>query len=193
MHQQIYVFLLWLMLAFQIFLGILLIRLIIRLFLFTILQKQILPYVPSTLRVIKTIIASQIFKDKTKLVDLGSGDGTIVNHLAKAYPQAEVTGVEINRWLVQVSRFKIWLLFRGKRTSPTIFRQDMFTYPVNTMDGIVGFWISDFTNQLLPKFKAECKPGCIIASIMFPLPADPAFSCRKIMAGKTKVFIYEKL
>lgn len=178
----------WVHIAINLVLLAFLIRITFRMALFVLGYRRTLPFVPTSQRSIKTIINSGALQDRKRIVDLGCGNGTMIAAFAKAYPDATFVGVESNGLLVWSARLRF--LFWKKK--PTIVKGDMFAYPVGDADAIVGFWISGFTERLLPKFERECAPGTVIVSNVFRLPSSEQFAEQQLLVGKRKVYIYRK-
>ncbi|MBI4407731.1 MAG: hypothetical protein HY565_04515 [Candidatus Kerfeldbacteria bacterium] len=147
--------------------------------------RQPLPFIPISSKSAKTIAQLPELQGKQKIVDLGCGRGHLLAAIRKHHPTTELFGVEYNSSLLTP-----YSLFFYKRKNITVTHGDMFTYDISQMDAIVGWWIPKFCERLLPKFVAECKPGCVIVSTMFPLPAHPRFTERVVQVGKERVYVY---
>jgi SAM-dependent methyltransferase len=181
--------LIWSLIIVQLILAVFLIRIIVRMAMLTFLHKQTLPYVPVSRKHIALMVESGVLKNVKTIVDLGCGDGVMLSRIQKAYPHAQYEGVEINWALVLASRLR----FALTRRHVPVKRGDMFAYPVNNVDAIIGWWIADLTPRLVEKFVAECKPGCVILSAMFSLPPHPQLRAQEVRKGNYSVFIYHKV
>jgi trans-aconitate methyltransferase len=182
-------FLLWVLIVVQLILAVFLVRIVVRMALLTFFHKQTLPYVPIARGHIRLLLKSGALEGKKTIVDLGCGDGVLVSAVAKAYPNAELSGIECQRMLVWLARLRFFL----QRRKIKILRGDMFTYPLQNVDAVVGWWIPDLTPRLVEKFVSECKPGCVIISAMFTLPPHPQLSMEEMREGRHSIFIYRKL
>lgn len=181
---------LWCYIIFDSILIIALLRIITRLFLLIVFHKQTLPFVPTNSRVAKQIAALSLFEDKAIVIDLGSGTGTLLAKLHAQRPLVQYTGVEQSWILVWLTRLRFLLNWHR----PTIVQGDMFTYPIQTADVIVGFWIAGLAQQLVEKFEQEAKTGCMIVSVLFALPASKRVQLKETrILARTKVHIYEKI
>lgn len=181
-------FLLWLLIIFQIILLIALLRILIKLLPLPFYIHQQLPYIPTDKRTIKYIIKSNILKDAQTIIDLGCGTGTLIKGLRKTYPDKNYIGVEYQARLAKIAQWR----FQWRKPAPTIVIGDMFTYPIDTADAVVGFWVKSLMPQLLKKLVQECKSGCIIISNTFPLPTHPELIELLPEYHKHKIFIYQK-
>ncbi|PIW36598.1 MAG: hypothetical protein COW24_04540 [Candidatus Kerfeldbacteria bacterium CG15_BIG_FIL_POST_REV_8_21_14_020_45_12] len=178
----------WLHVSILSILVLALVRLNFRLAVIVLGIRPVLPFLPTSRRVTKAIIEDGVLANKNNIVDLGCGTGTMIANLASTYTSASFSGVEHSHLLVWLARLRFLLT----RPQVTIKRGDMFAYSVKEADAIIGFWISDFTKKLLPKFEQECKPGTAIVSNRFRLPPSNQFSEKKIIAGRNKIYVYIK-
>lgn len=141
--------------------------------------KQPLPFIPIPKHIAKAIAQLPELQGKKSIVDLGCGRGHLLHALRRYHPHTKLFGVEYNSKLVKSMR------------DVTITKGDMFTYDISQMDAIVGWWVPKFCNRLITKFVQECKPGCVIVSYMFPLPAHPLLTQRIIKIRKDVIYVYE--
>jgi precorrin-6B methylase 2 len=114
------------------------------------------------------------------LVDLGSGDGTLLIEAARK--GAYAVGLEINPFLVGYSR---WRAKRaGLAHAVTIIKKDMRDYPLHQAD-IVFLYLWPSTVAILSeKLRGELKPGARVVSNAFALPGwNP-------IQEKERVFLY---
>jgi SAM-dependent methyltransferase len=178
--------LIWLLLLLQgICLGVA-VFFLVRLILILFHWKQHLPFVPSSRRFQRAVIAGGWLKDAQTVVDLGCGTGTLLAAFQTIYPQTQFRGVEYNRFLARLARLR----FRGRKHC-TITHGDMFDADISDADVIVGFWISDFMPRLAEKFVKECTPGCLIISNTFSLPDIPGITLlhqEQLKWGKFSVY-----
>lgn len=103
------------------------------------MRKHALPYVPATPKQISNVFtalrsyrAQQAEPAKTKLIDLGSGDGRIVFEAAKLGYQA--TGVELNAILCFYSKYKTLVdpELRSAKWRPKFLRADLWKVKIAT-------------------------------------------------------------
>lgn len=140
--------------------------------------KQPLPFLPIPHHIAKAVAQLPELDNKKRIVDLGCGRGHLLLAIRRYHPTAKLFGVEYNPKLV-------------KRLPGVIITQgDMFSYDISTIDAIVGWWVPKFCERLVPKFVAEAKPGCVIVSYMFRLPAHPVLSERIVKLKKETIYVY---
>ena len=101
-----------------------------------------------------------------KIAELGSGDGRICASLAEF--GADVSGFEINPFLVWISRRKIKKL--GLQNKIKIYWKNFFKEDLSKYNKIVMFQFNTITNKLSKKFKRELKSNSMIVSHWWKLP-----------------------
>jgi ribosomal protein L11 methylase PrmA len=121
------------------------------------------PYVPSSTKAVRAALA-QLNLEGKKFVDLGSGDGMVV--LSAAHLGANAHGVEINPILVLLSKL------RAKITNKSAHfkRGSYHDFPVTDADIVFIYLLPKTMAELLPRLKAELKPGAIVVSNTFAFP-----------------------
>ncbi len=139
------------------------------------------PYEPSRGRALKNIVKFTNPKSGDKIAELGSGDGRICIALAKK--GAEVSGFEINPFLVWISKRKIRKL--GLQNKIKIYWKNFFKKDFSEYNKIVMFQFSTITTKLSKKFKKELKPSSIIVSHYWKLPNW------KIKKQEGRVYLYK--
>lgn len=161
---------------------------ILRLLAMILYVRSPLPFVPTHRSAIRAIVRSGLLSDRRRIVDLGCGWGTLLAMIRRAVPDAQVRGVELRPFLIQLARWR----FCFDRNPPVLIRGDFFQHGIKDADAIVGFWIPDLMPDLLQKFMRECSPGCRIFSVIFALPPHPAFHHQVIKNHGAVVHVYTK-
>lgn len=123
------------------------------------------PFVRSRKDKVRTMIELAGIKPAEFVIDLGSGDGTLVIEAAKR--GAKAVGVEFNPFLVWYSRYQIR---RHKNLRAKIIREDLYNYPLHDADIIFVYLLPETLNRLKGKLEKEVKPGTRIVSNAFPIP-----------------------
>ncbi len=176
----------WLIIAFQVLLVIAMVFLVFRLALIMIFAHAYLPFLPSSIRVKRALAKSGVLAGHKRMVDLGSGTGTLLIAMHTASPDAKIVGVERSRLLATVSRVRT----AAMRPRPTVITGDMFKHNVHEYDLIIGFWITALMPRLLKKFEEECAPGAVIVSKRFRLPPSEQFTESSIHVQGDKIWVY---
>lgn len=122
---------------------------------------------PSSRKAVATFI--DLIPDSThgKIVDLGSGWGTLAYPIAKRFPNSQVVGYELSPipWLY--SRLKGLFV---RRPNLTLHRQSVFTAELSEVDVVVVYLHPAAMRKLGPKFERELRSGTLILSNTFPVP-----------------------
>ena len=104
-------------------------------------------------------------KKAPKILDLGSGFGGVVLHLANAMPKAHITGIEILRWPMFVARLKKRLF--GYQNL-TLKKADFFKENIKQYDVVTSFLYGSTVEKLRPQLEGMRK-GSLIIAYYFPL------------------------
>ena len=100
-----------------------------------------------------------------RVVDLGSGRGELARAIAKAVPQAQVTGVELA--LVPHWRARLWQTLFGP-ANLNFQRANFFTYDCTNASAVVLF-LGKLTVPAGDKLLRELAPGSLVISNDFEL------------------------
>ncbi len=123
------------------------------------------PYVRSKKDKIKTMLELADIKPGEVVVDLGSGDGSILIEAAKR--GAIAMGIEINPFLVWHSRRHVRRA--GLEDKIKILKSDFRSRHLGNADVIFLYLWPSTIEELQEKFSRELKPGTRIVSNGFPL------------------------
>lgn len=123
------------------------------------------PFVPSPRKVADAMMELADVKPGDRVVDLGSGHGTIL--LSAARRGATVVGYELSWPLVILSWIRIWLAGYGSRAR--VIRQDFFFAKLNDIDVVACYLFPQAMAQMKPKFEGELKKGARVVSATFKI------------------------
>lgn len=113
-----------------------------------------LPYVPTLSRDINKLFEKLDIGEGDYVIDLGAGDGRIL--LKSAENRARSEGVEINPFLVAVSRFRL----RKYRELARVYTGDLFAYKIpDEATHIFLFTNARFMKKLETKIIEKSKKG----------------------------------
>lgn len=104
-----------------------------------------------------------------RVYDLGSGGGALSRAIAKALPEARVSGLEISGAACRGAGRKAQ--HQGLSNLDYV-QTDFLKYDLSQADAIVMFLIDTMMPPLREKLRQELKPGTIILSNKFPLGGD---------------------
>ncbi len=126
-----------------------------------------------------------------RILDLGSGSGQLSWRIARALPEAEVTGLELSYipWLRSILRQGL----RGPKNL-TYLRADFWPYDVTGMDAVITYLPGRIMERVGQKLRAELKPDTLILSNAFPLRAgwQPLQTLEVRTPFTMKLFVYRQ-
>ena len=101
------------------------------------------------------------------VIDLGSGGGHLCRAIARALPQAQVTGIELS--------YVPWRLSEMRRrlfgpANLAYKRADFWTQDCAQADAVVLFVTENIMERMAAKLRTELKPGTLVISNDTPLP-----------------------
>lgn len=123
------------------------------------------PFVPSKPERIATMIDLANLKKGMRVVDLGSGDGSIL--IAAARHGAIAFGVEMNPFLIPYSRWRARRAGVSDRT--TFIRGNIKDCPIHDMDVVFLYLLPSLLKKVSGKLSSELKPGACVISNAFPI------------------------
>lgn len=124
------------------------------------------PFIPTTMKVVRTLLELGLVGPGDFLIDLGSGDGRIVITAAKEYG-ARGFGVDLNEDLVKLS--KQYAVAEGVENTVDFFVRDIFKTDIREASVVTMYLLNEVNIQLRPKLLDELKPGSRIISHDFHL------------------------
>jgi len=124
------------------------------------------PYIPTPMKVVRTLLNLGSVGLGDFLVDLGSGDGRIVITAAKEYGSRGF-GVDLNEDLVTLS--KKYAIAEGVEKKTDFFVRDIFKTDIRDASIVTMYLLNEVNIQLRPKLLSELKPGSRIISHDFHL------------------------
>jgi tRNA A58 N-methylase Trm61 len=158
-------------------------------------KKQFVPFIPSDRKGLSQICERIDLQTSRQIIDVGSGWGTAVFHLAKEYPRARVVGVELHPVLHGIALIR--QVFSSVKERISFVCQDAAKHNFRRYDTVFVFMLSDFLNAVLaPKLEQELEVGARVVSYVFPMTIS-GFNCKEYtISGKgwrSKVFVYTKM
>lgn len=124
------------------------------------------PFVPSSKQAVEAMIKLADLKPGQTVIDLGSGDGRLLFEAAKY--GATAAGVEINLYLVLLTRFRA---FMGPyRDRIRVLWGNLWKADLSDVDVVFVYLIPWKMEDLAEKLEDELKPGALIVSNSFIFP-----------------------
>jgi SAM-dependent methyltransferase len=128
------------------------------------------PWVPSSRRVVLTMLSMAELKAGEVVYDLGCGDGRVLIAAARRFG-ARAVGIEVDtiRYLwavISVTLFGLWKRVR-------IIRADLFSVDLREADVVFTYLLQDTNDRLKDKLRRELRPGARIISNTFTFSGFP--------------------
>jgi len=122
-------------------------------------NKNFVPYVPTSMKIVLEMIKMASIKEGDNVYDMGCGDGRLVTE-ASYIKNTKCIGIE---WKVDVVlTAKIRNFF--KRSKAVIRRGDMYKQDISDADVIFTYLLPHAMDRLENKILEECKDSVIIVS-----------------------------
>ena len=134
------------------------------------------PYVPTPWVIVEQMLKLADIRGEDVVYDLGSGDGRLVITAAKRFG-ARGVGVELQTELVEMAR--IGAKREGVADRVKFVQGDLFQADIRPASVVMLYLLPRFVTRLVPKLRAELRPGTRIVSHDYPLapwPPDKEFS-----------------
>jgi len=122
------------------------------------------PFVPTEKIVMKKMIEAAELQDGQTVYDLGCGDGRLLIEAMKK-KQIKAYGVEVNRFISWLAKFRMWL----NKYKATIIKANFFKVSLEESDVIFCYLFPKVMQDLQEKFEQELKKGTKIVSYCFPV------------------------
>lgn len=123
------------------------------------------PFVPTSAKMIDSILEKAKLKKGQVFIELGSGDGRVVRQAVQKYGVKGV-GVELQPILVWYSK----LISKLKKLKDISFvTQNLFKTDLKRVDVIFLFLLPKTLEKLREKFITQCKKGTLIISHGFKI------------------------
>jgi SAM-dependent methyltransferase len=128
------------------------------------------PYVPTPWVIVEEMLKLADIRAEDVVYDLGSGDGRLVITAAKRFG-ARGVGVELQTELVETAR--IGAKHEGVADRVKFVRGDLFETDIKEASVVMLYLLPRFVTRLVPRFRAELRPGTRIVSHDYPLVPWP--------------------
>lgn len=137
---------------------------LIRVFITAASFSSAVPFVPSSRLSLHKLFELLEVNSGDKIVDIGSGSGTLICGLAKEFPEAQFTGIEINPLLVKISNIRK-ILLRLRNVQFVV--ADALEYDFHQFNKVCLYMTSEFIEILMPVLEDQLPQGGMIVSIAF--------------------------
>jgi len=128
------------------------------------------PYVPTPWVIVEEMLKLADIRREDVVYDLGSGDGRLVITAAKRFG-ARGVGVELQTELVEMAR--VGAQHEGVPDRVKFVQGDLFQADIRSASVVMLYLLPGFVTRLVPKLRAELRPGTRIVSHDYPLAPWP--------------------
>jgi len=144
------------------------------------------PYVPTPDYKVWKLLCHMGFEPKQKFLDIGCGNGKIVEAVKQKFPEVECTGIEN-------SLFPYYLAKRKQKKSSQdyiILKGNFFRKDISQYDIIYCYLLPLLMKKVWKKIISECQPGTLLYSSAFEIPGVEMKERLSVWDGKW-VYVYE--
>lgn len=135
---------------------------------------------------VKAALFKVLPKVEGTIIDLGSGWGTLLTPLAKAYPHSKIIGYETSWVPYLVSKLR-------KRPNLSIIRRDLFSISLENATMVICYLYPGAMKRLQTKLDRELKKGTWVVSHTFALPGWKPLKVVEVNdLYRTKIYLYQK-
>ena len=152
------------------------------------------PYVPTPWVIVDEMLKLADIRGEDLVYDLGSGDGRLVITAAKRFG-ARGVGVELQTELVEMAR--IGAKHEGVTDRVKFVQGDLFQADIGSASVVMLYLLPRYVTRLVPRLRAELRPGTRIVSHDYPLapwPPDKELSMdvpeKEIISGTSWTRLY---
>ena len=178
-------------LAAMILLVVLIVILVLALYSALFHVRHAVAFVPTPRIISDTMIDLATLQKGDVLMDLGSGDGRILDRALQRVPEIKAIGYE--------GSFGVWILAKVRhffiKQQPEILYKDFLAENLSEASVIFLYLGVDMMKRLKPKLEAELKRGSRVVSHAFLMHGwEPAKveSITMPFFGKTNVYLYQR-
>ena len=144
------------------------------------------PYVPSKTKQLLTLLAVIQPTKKTRILELGCGDGRFLRLAAKKY-RASGLGIDINP--IVLLKAKIASSLQKVRTVE--FRNlNISDQPLEGFQLIYLFLMPKLLGQLAPRLKRDLRPSTLVISHGFKIPGCDRYITRTLLGDPFDFYFY---
>lgn len=148
------------------------------------------PYVPTPVAIVQTMLDLAALQPGMVVYDLGAGDGRFLLQAKKRQPNCIAIGYE--------GAFGVWIygkirIYFSRLTNISFYWRNFFKADLRNADVIFVYLTISMMKKLLPKFQKELRPGTKIISHAFKLPDLVPVDSRQVpmtFGGTTNVYLY---
>lgn len=146
------------------------------------------PFVPVNKAVLEKLVGTLALNPGAQFYDLGCGDGRVVTAVARAYPGASATGVELAPLPYLLARTSVWA--SGLKNARVV-RSDISTAGLGHATHVFVYLLPKVLDTLLFKLSNELAPGTRLFSLDFPIKSLTPVDQYVVGTGSSRHTLYE--
>jgi precorrin-6B methylase 2 len=184
MESMVAIAMLLLLLGILILLGLLLYTVLFHL-------RWMVPFVPTPMPIVRTMVGAAHLKPGDTVMDLGAGDARLLLIAKRAEPGIRAVGYEGAFFVWLLGKFKIFL---SRKKGIAWHRKNFLAEDLSEADVIFAYLSISMMQRLCEKFKTELRPGTRIISHAFRMKELEPVSKHAVpmtFGGMTNVYVYE--
>lgn len=153
------------------------------------------PFIPIDKRGLDHVFSQIKLSENSKIIDIGSGWGTVLFYLAKSNSKLLITGIELNPLLTLFSKIRKFM-GGSKYKNINIITGDASSLEYSEFETVFLFMLPGFVQKvIIGKLEKELKKGAVIISYVFPVKSDK-FEIKEIQfdykSWRNKMYICTK-
>lgn len=151
---------------------------------------DVVPYVPTPMKVAERMLELAKVTRKDVVYDLGSGDGRIVILAAQKFG-AHAVGIELDPERYEKSSARIREL--GLSSRAKILHEDMFKANIHEATVVTLYLLTSVNEDIRPMLEKQLRPGTRVVSHDFPMIGWTAEETEEIKVedgSEHKIFLY---
>lgn len=120
-----------------------------------------------------------------RFMDLGCGNGRVIDFLAKNNPEISFSGIEYSFILYLICKIRFW-----RCNNVRIYYGNLFSHDWSKYDALYLFWMPRALEKYQDKFLKKIIPGQTVLSYVFPIKFLQTNLISQVRAGKRDLPTY---
>lgn len=147
------------------------------------------PFIPTPRHIADTMIGLVPWKGGETVIDLGAGDGSLLEAIRKARPDTTVRGCEIVPTVWMLGRLRAFI----KRSGAKLQWRSMFRENITDADVVFLYLFPEVMEQLRAKLDTELKPGAYVVCQTFGFKDMHPLKEVRVprLGGEVSVYLYQ--
>ncbi len=144
------------------------------------------PFVPTPDHKVIKLLENVEFQEGQTFVDIGCGDGRILQAMSEKYPKGQIIGYENSK-----RPYKLALKRRDQcKGNYTVLNEDFFLASLENVDVIYVYMLTYLMPRIWKKIQEECKLGTLLYSSGFAISWETIYKTIDC-SGNQKIYVYK--